>query len=242
LSVTKSWFSTPCDRSTCFSERKHTFPAFKGAHQRSLNSSPLPAGILSAPPMPHPPYLLNNNVQPIPPYNPPPSSPVAPGACTSGAHTFQAPSFSEISTRLEGLQQRHFAAPTTTHSRFQGSRTANVTKKRQRGMSDDEEGEEAVSRLRAGAPPSAIQKLEELPSSPEVSTLYKLFAFLIICAIKKTGSETNRAPPSLSETYFLQASYDSTNKLAMEEDGTDRDYNEPFTRQEYRQRPFDFEE
>ncbi|KAG7666638.1 hypothetical protein NADE_003565 [Nannochloris sp. 'desiccata'] len=163
------------------------------------------AGILSASPMPHPYNLVNTHIQPIPPYNHPPSSPVAPAACTFGAHAFQAPSFSEISTRLEGLQQRHFEAPATTHSRFQASRTFNEPMKRQRDMSDDEEGEEAVSRLRARGPPSAVQKLEELASSPK-------------------------------------ASYDSTNEMAMEDDGTDRDYNEPFTRQEYRQRPNDFEE
>lgn len=142
----------------------------------SITSS-LPAGILSASPVPQPSYLVSYFV-PIPPYNPP-SSPVAPAACTFIAPAFQAPSFSEISTRLEGLPQRHFEAPATDHSRYQASRTVNGTKKRQRDMSDDEEGEEAVSRLRARGPPSAVQKLQVLASSPEVSTFYKLSLTLI---------------------------------------------------------------
>jgi len=77
------------------------------------------------------------------------------------------------------LPQRHFEAPATDHSRYQASRTVNGTKKRQRDMSDDEEGEEAVSRLRARGPPSAVQKLQVLASSPEVSTFYKLSLTLI---------------------------------------------------------------
>jgi hypothetical protein len=119
------------------------------------------AGILSSPSiLPHPSYLANNQVQQIPPYNPP-SSPVAPAAYTFGVQAFQGPSASDLSTRLEGLQQRHFQAPTTTHSRFQTSRTINGPKKRQRDGSDDEEGEEAVSRLRACGPLSEMDIEED---------------------------------------------------------------------------------
>jgi hypothetical protein len=40
----------------------------------------------------------------------------------------------------------------------------------------------------------------------------------------------------------LQASLGSTDEMNMEEDGTDRDLHGPFIREDYNQRPTDFEE
>ena len=113
-------------------------------------------------------YPTNTNVQQIPPFKTP-SSPVAGRAHTFGQHA--APTFSEISTRLEGLQQQRHYQEGPSHSLFQASRTVNGPKKRQRD-SDDEEGEEAVSRFRSRGLPAAAQGKPELEiPSPAVRTL-----------------------------------------------------------------------
>lgn len=163
VSLSLQAFSFSC----CWRRRKRFCFSLAGEAQQFYFPSASSAGILSGVPSMsfHP---TNTNAQQLPAFKPP-SSPVAGPAHTFGQHA--APTFSELSTRLEGLQQQRHFQEGPSHSLFQASRTVNGPKKRQRD-SDDEEGEEAVSRFRSrGLPAAAHEKPElEIPS-PEVGTL-----------------------------------------------------------------------